>query len=181
MSAPSAGPETASTEATSTETAAKPVTPPTAVERAIRQYLQHLSVERGLARNTLQSYERDLNRYARFLAAEGLREPQDIERGHVSAFAQALHDGADGGTALGVRSAARTIVAVRGLHKFWALEGLTVNDPAHEVRPPMPGKRLPKAIPFSEVERILEAAVTDTPAGLRDAALLEFLYSTGAR
>ncbi|WP_244907296.1 site-specific tyrosine recombinase XerD [Arthrobacter woluwensis] len=182
MSAPSAGPETAAGPgAAAVEAAAKPATPPTAVERAIRKYLQHLSVERGLAQNTLQSYERDLNRYARFLAGEGLAEPQAIERGHVSAFAQALHDGADGGTALGVRSAARTIVAVRGLHKFWALEGLTVNDPAHEVRPPMPGKRLPKAIPFSEVERILEAAVTDTPAGLRDAALLEFLYSTGAR
>jgi integrase/recombinase XerD len=92
-----------------------------------------------------------------------------------------LSDGSDGGTALGVRSAARTVVAVRGLHKFWALEGFTPADPASDVHPPMPGKRLPKAISVDEVTRILEAAGTDTATGLRDRALLEFLYSTGAR
>jgi integrase/recombinase XerD len=80
-----------------------------------------------------------------------------------------------------VRSAARTVVAVRGLHKFWALEGYTPSDPASDVHPPMAGKRLPKAISVDEVTRILEAAGTDTAAGLRDRALLEFLYSTGAR
>jgi integrase/recombinase XerD len=73
------------------------------------------------------------------------------------------------------------VVAVRGLHKFWALEGLTPTDPASDVHPPMPGKRLPKAISVGEVTRILEAAGTDTATGLRDRALLEFLYSTGAR
>jgi integrase/recombinase XerD len=73
------------------------------------------------------------------------------------------------------------VVAVRGLHKFWALEGHTATDPASEVHPPMAGKRLPKAISVDEVTRILEAAGTDTATGLRDRALLEFLYSTGAR
>jgi integrase/recombinase XerD len=73
------------------------------------------------------------------------------------------------------------VVAVRGLHKFWALEGMTTTDPASDVHPPMPGKRLPKAISVDEVTRILEATGTDTAAGLRDRALLEFLYSTGAR
>jgi integrase/recombinase XerD len=73
------------------------------------------------------------------------------------------------------------VVAVRGLHKFWALEGFTPTDPASDVHPPMPGKRLPKAISVDEVTRILEAAGTDTATGLRDRALLEFLYSTGAR
>ena len=72
-------------------------------------------------------------------------------------------------------------MAVRGLHKFWALEGITSTDPASDVHPPMPGKRLPKAISVDEVTRILEAAGTDTATGLRDRALLEFLYSTGAR
>ena len=73
------------------------------------------------------------------------------------------------------------MVAVRGLHKFWALEGVTPTDPASDVHPPMPGKRLPKAISVDEVTRILEAVGTDTATGLRDRALLEFLYSTGAR
>ncbi|WP_426999126.1 site-specific tyrosine recombinase XerD [Pseudarthrobacter sp. N5] len=155
--------------------------PPSDIDRAIADYLQHMGVERGLALNTLSAYRRDLARYSGYLAAAGVQRPEDITRHHVTGFVQALSDGSDGGTALGVRSAARTVVAVRGLHRFWALEGLTTADPASDVHPPMPGKRLPKAISVDEVTRILEAAGTDTPTGLRDRALLEFLYSTGAR
>jgi integrase/recombinase XerD len=163
--------------------AAETVAPaaPTAIDRGITDYLQHMGVERGLAVNTLAAYRRDLARYSRHLTAAGCRRPEEVTRRHVTAFVQALSDGSDGGTALGVRSAARTVVAVRGLHKFWALEGHTPSDPASEVHPPMPGKRLPKAISVDEVTRILEAAGTDTATGLRDRALLEFLYSTGAR
>ena len=143
--------------------------------------MQHMGVERGLAANTLAAYRRDLARYSRYLAGAGCQQPTDITRQHVTGFVRALSDGSDGGSALGVRSAARTVVAVRGLHKFWALEGHTASDPASEVHPPMAGKRLPKAITVDEVTRILEAAGTDTATGLRDRALLEFLYSTGAR
>lgn len=160
---------------------AAPAAPPTAVDRGIIDYLQHMGVERGLAANTLAAYRRDLARYARYLDAAGCRHPEDITRHHVTGYVRALSDGSDGGSPLGVRSAARTVVAVRGLHKFWALEGYTPADPAHEVHPPMAGKRLPKAISVDEVTRILEAAGTDTATGLRDRALLEFLYSTGAR
>ena len=88
-------------------------------------YLQHMGVERGLAANTLSAYRRDLARYANHLARPGGSSPADITRHDVTAFVQALSDGSDGGSALGVRSAARTVVAVRGLHKFWALEGVT--------------------------------------------------------
>ncbi|WP_175321555.1 site-specific tyrosine recombinase XerD [Arthrobacter sp. C9C5] len=160
---------------------AVPARPLTAVDRAITDYLQHMGVERGLAANTLSAYRRDLARYARHLARAGRQRPEEITRRDVTGFVQALSDGSDGGSALGVRSAARTVVAVRGLHKFWALEGVTPADPASDVHPPMPGKRLPKAITVDEVTRILEAAGTDTATGLRDRALLEFLYSTGAR
>ena len=159
----------------------RPAPTPNAIDRAITDYLQHMGVERGLAANTLAAYRRDLARYARYLAGAGCTRPGDITRGHVTGYVQALADGSDGGSALGVRSAARTVVAVRGLHKFWALEGHTPADPASEVHPPMAGKRLPKAISVNEVTRILEAAGTDTATGLRDRALLEFLYSTGAR
>ncbi|MFJ5862720.1 site-specific tyrosine recombinase XerD [Pseudarthrobacter sp. NPDC092439] len=159
----------------------RPAAPPGAIERAITDYLQHMGVERGLAANTLAAYRRDLARYSRYLAAAGCTRPEDITRRHVTGYVQALSDGSDGGSTLGVRSAARTVVAVRGLHKFWAVEGHTPADPASEVHPPMAGKRLPKAISVDEVTRILEAAGTDTATGLRDRALLEFLYSTGAR
>ncbi|WP_284763246.1 site-specific tyrosine recombinase XerD [Arthrobacter sp. efr-133-R2A-63] len=153
----------------------------TSIDRAVTDYLQHLGVERGLASNTLSAYRRDLSRYSNFLAASGVDKPGNISRHDVTAFVQALSDGSDGGAPLGVRSAARTVVAVRGLHKFWALEGTTTADPASDVHPPMPGKRLPKAISVGEVTRILEAAGAETATGLRDRALLEFLYSTGAR
>jgi integrase/recombinase XerD len=168
-------------EAAAPESAAPAAPPQSPIDRAVRAYLQHMGVERGLAANTLSAYRRDLARYSRYLAAQGCLAPDQITRHHVTGFVLALNDGSDGGTALGVRSAARTIVAVRGLHKFWALEGLTTTDPASDVHPPMPGKRLPKAISVDEVTRILEAAGTDTATGLRDRALLEFLYSTGAR
>jgi integrase/recombinase XerD len=158
-----------------------PGRPPSAIDRAMTDYLQHMGVERGLAANTLSAYRRDLARYANHLARTGRQHPADITRHDVTAFARALSDGSDGGSALGIRSAARTVVAVRGLHKFWALEGVTATDPASDVHPPMPGKRLPKAISVDEVTRILEATGTDTATGLRDRALLEFLYSTGAR
>ncbi|WP_258058948.1 site-specific tyrosine recombinase XerD [Arthrobacter sp. B1805] len=147
----------------------------------LRDYLQHMSVERGLSVNTLAAYRRDLRRYGAFLAARGVEEPAQISRHDVSAFAQAVVSGDDGSSALSPRSAARTVVAVRGLHRFWALEGLTEGDPARDVHPPMAGRRLPKAIPVPEVVRILESVDTATPSGLRDRALLEFLYSTGAR
>lgn len=160
---------------------AVPVRPPSAIDRAVTDYLQHMGVERGLAANTLAAYRRDLSRYTTYLAGSGRQRPEDVTRHDVTGFVQALSDGSDGGSPLGVRSAARTVVAVRGLHKFWALEGLTPTDPASDVHPPMPGKRLPKAISVDEVTRILEAAGTDTATGLRDRALLEFLYSTGAR
>lgn len=163
------------------QAAGAPPRPLTPIDRAMTDYLQHMGVERGLAANTLSAYRRDLARYAKHLAQSGRGRPAEITRHDVTAFVQALSDGSDGGSALGIRSAARTVVAVRGLHKFWALEGVTATDPASDVHPPMPGQRLPKAISVDEVTRILEAAGTDTPTGLRDRALLEFLYSTGAR
>jgi len=175
---PPAGEPPASAPKQAASTAARPRT---AIDRAITDYLQHMGVERGLAANTLSAYRRDLARYARHLALAGRERPADITRHDVTGFVQALADGSDGGSVLGVRSAARTVVAVRGLHKFWALEGVTATDPASDVHPPMPGQRLPKAISVDEVTRILEAAGTDTATGLRDRALLEFLYSTGAR
>lgn len=152
-----------------------------AIGRAAGEYLQHMAIERGLAENTLAAYRRDLLRYIRFLQQQSVTTVESISRKDVSGYAQAIVEGSDGGAALSMRSAARNIVAVRGLHKFWALEGHSTADPASDVHPPMAGKRLPKAISVDEVTRILEAAGSDTPTGLRDRALLEFLYSTGAR
>jgi integrase/recombinase XerD len=105
-----------------------------------------------------------------------------VREGDVSAFLAAIRTGDDGRTPLSASSAARTIVAVRGLHRFLAVEGTTAADPARDVRPPTPPRRLPKAISVDAVTRLLESASAGgTPASLRDRALLEVLYGTGAR
>jgi integrase/recombinase XerD len=100
----------------------------------------------------------------------------EVSEAHVSAFLAVLREGADDHPPLAASSAARALVAVRGLHKFAVREGLVELDPAREVKPPAAPRRLPKALPVDDVLRLLE-----TPGGLRDRALLEVLYSTGAR
>lgn len=154
---------------------------PRSLRRPAEAYLDHLAVERGMSVNTLAAYRRDVHRYLGWLSSQGVAEPRDITRQHVTGFLQAVGTGADGGHPLAPRSAARTIVAVRGMHRFWALEQLTEADPAQDVTPPRPAQELPKAIRVDQVTALLEAVPTDTPAGLRDRALLEFLYATGAR
>jgi len=100
----------------------------------------------------------------------------------VSAFLVAIRTGEDGAAQLTASSAARTVVAVRGFHRFLQLEGTAGTDPAREVRPPTAPQRLPKAIPVHDVEQLLEAAsFAGTPGSVRDRALLELLYGSGAR
>ncbi|RJS47296.1 site-specific tyrosine recombinase XerD [Nocardioides cavernaquae] len=155
---------------------------PNGIARAIRTYLDHLSVERGLANNTLMSYRRDLRRYAEYLDGQGINELAAIKEATVSGFLVRLREGDADHPPLGATSAARTVVAVRGFHKFAVLDGLAEIDPAAAVKPPSPAKRLPKALPLSEVEAILEASgAPGTILSLRDRALLEVLYGTGAR
>ena len=157
------------------------------LERQRDSYLAHVTVERGLSHNTVSAYRRDLDRYAAFLAARGIGSLADVTRADVSAFSQAVGTGSDGGTALAPSSASRSIVAIRGWHRFALAEGWTKDDPSHEVRPRAIPRRLPKAITTEQVFAVLEAAgagpeaEAPTVAQLRDRALLEFVYATGAR
>jgi integrase/recombinase XerD len=150
--------------------------------RAVRTYLDHLSVERGLAANTLSSYRRDLRRYQQYLAGQGIDDLAGISEATVSGFLVSLREGDSEHPPLSATSAARTVVAVRGFHRFAVRDGLAEADPAGSVKPPAPAKRLPKALPLDDVEAILEAAgAAGTSLALRDRALLEVLYGTGAR
>jgi integrase/recombinase XerD len=145
-------------------------------------YLDHLTVERGLAGNTISSYRRDLRRYTEFLAGAGVRGLAEVAESDVAGFLTALRQGDDEHPPLSATSAARAVVAVRGLHRFALLDGLVPADVAHEVRPPSPARRLPKAIPVESVVALIEAAGSvEGPRGVRDRALLELLYGTGAR
>ncbi|HEY1702926.1 MAG TPA: site-specific tyrosine recombinase XerD [Trebonia sp.] len=151
---------------------------------AVRDYLRYLTVERGLAANTVEAYRRDLHRYAGHLAVQGRNDLGDVTTSDVAEFLAALREGDGLHPPLSVSSAGRAASAVRGLHAFARAQGLAGSDPAREITPPAPAKRLPKAIPLDQVERILEAAGSTEdpePRVLRDRALLEFLYGTGAR
>ena len=152
------------------------------MERAARGWLNHLEVERGASDNTLASYRRDLARYTAYLHGRQVHDPAKVTEAHVSDFLATLREGSGDHPPLAASSAARTLVAVRGFHRFLALEGDAKDDPAGAVAPPRPPARLPKAISVDEVEQLLAAAsVGDTPASLRDRALLEVLYGAGAR
>ncbi len=152
------------------------------VDDAVKRYLDHLMVERGLAAHTLQAYRRDLRRYAAVLGAAGRTGVGDVTAQDVAGYLAGLREGDEGHPPLAASSAGRAVVAVRGLHAFTLAEGLAPADPARQVRPPAPPRRLPRAIPVADVERLLEAAGTGQgPRPLRDRALLELLYATGAR
>ncbi len=154
----------------------------TEVERSVLDYLSHLGVERGLAANTVTSYRRDLRRYLEHLASRDIQTVGDIGEPDVLAFVGALRSGDADHPPLSAASTARTVVAVRGFHKFLLRERLVSADASAAVKPPRPPSRLPKALPLSDVEAILAAAgEAGTALAKRDRALLEFLYGTGAR
>jgi len=148
----------------------------------VRTYLDHLGVERGLAANTLSSYKRDLRRYLGYLDSVGVADLDAVTEQTVLGFLMALREGDGEHPPLSATSAGRTVVAVRGFHKFAVKDGLARIDPSAGVKPPSPAKRLPKALPLADVESILDAAgAPGTVLALRDRALLELLYGTGAR
>jgi integrase/recombinase XerD len=157
---------------------------------AILGYLQYLEVERGLAANTVSAYHRDLRRYEAVLARWGKASLGEVTPDDVAEFLASLREGSEEDVPLAVSSAARAVIAVRGLHAFAVAQGLAETDPARQVPPPVPPRRLPKAITLAEVERLLDAsgpgsddlsAPGTDPRLIRDRALLEFLYGTGAR
>ena len=144
----------------------------------VEGYLGHLAVERGRAANTLRSYALDLGRYTAHLAGAGIDDLRAVREPDVAAFVTALRTGQ---APLAASSAARALAAVRGLHRFAAAEGLVGSDVAAGVRPPALPSRLPRALTVDQVEQLLAGCVGDGPVALRDRALLELLYSTGAR
>jgi integrase/recombinase XerD len=157
--------------------------PTTSLARTAQAYRDHLTVERGLAPNSLSAYSRDLRRYLEFCAGRGITAADQVTESDLGDFLAWLRQGSAEHPPLAAASAARTLVAVRGFHRFAVEEGVSATDPGREVKPPSAAKRLPKALTVDEVEAILTSTggVAAQPLGLRDRALLEFLYGTGAR
>ncbi|MEV7693629.1 site-specific tyrosine recombinase XerD [Microbacterium sp. NPDC089189] len=155
------------------------------IERAVEVYLRHVTIERGLAAHTVDAYRRDLAVYAAWLAEAGLADVAEITAAHVADF------GAERARAEprpAASSLARLQSSVRGWHRFLVREGIRDDDPATTLRPPKLPQRLPKALTIDQVERLLDAAGPAPGAdrsaeavAVRDRALVELLYATGAR
>lgn len=155
-----------------------------APDAAISRYMRHLSIERGLTDNSLAAYRRDFARYRDWLEEQQIADLGAVTPAVISAYVASL-SGAGAGASPPITYAASTITrmvsSVRGLHRFLFDEGLLPDNPGRGARTPKPAKLLPKALPIEAVEALLAAVEGDRLVDLRDRALLELLYATGAR
>jgi integrase/recombinase XerD len=158
--------------------ARRPVDRPDSVDRppmAIVRYLRHLEVERRMAANTLEAYQRDLGRLARFAAGRD-RRVEALDRGDLEAFVRETM-----ASGLSPTSTARLVACVRGLYRFLRMIGDVPHNPADDLHAPRALTSLPHSLAFEEIEALLAAPDTSTARGLRDRALIEVLYATGLR
>ena len=148
-----------------------PPTPP-----LVAEFLAALRAERGCAANTIEAYRRDLQAYVGFLADRGAGGPIEAGVATVREYLESL-----AGRGLASSSRARAVSALRGWYRFLKLEGRLANDPTELLEAPRGWKKLPRFLSAAEVERLLAHPDRDSPAGLRDAVLLELLYDCGLR
>jgi integrase/recombinase XerD len=148
------------------------------LDRALNAYLRHITIERGLSEHSIAAYRRDLSAYVDWLHERGIEATEGITQAVVAEFIgeRSAADPPPAATSL-----ARLQSSVRGWHRFLAREGIEEDDPTGRMRPPKTPQRLPKALTIDQVERLLAAPSPEDPMGIRDRALLELLYATGAR
>ena len=144
-------------------------------------WLDHLAVERGVSANTLSNYRRDVERYLDWLEETGRTDLGEVASTDLEDYVADLRRGSEGRKGLAASSASRALVVARGLHKFAVSEGVIAVDVAAGVSPPKLGEKLPDTLSIEEVGKLLDACPAETPTQLRDKALLEVLYATGAR
>lgn len=148
------------------------------LERALDAYLRHVTIERGLSTHTVAAYRRDLGGYLEWLQTDGLSDTLEVTPAVVGRF---IAERAGTVPPPAATSLARLQSSVRGWHRFLVREGIELDDPTGRLRPPKAPRRLPKALTIDQIERLLAAPSAEEPLGIRDRALLELLYATGAR
>ncbi|QAY60853.1 site-specific tyrosine recombinase XerD [Microbacterium protaetiae] len=148
------------------------------LDRAVNAFLRHVTVERGLSEHTVAAYRRDLAGYLQWMAAHGAGDSGQVTPDLVAEF---IAERSRAVPRPAASSLARLQSSVRGLHRYLQREQIEADDPTGRLRPPKLPQRLPKALTIDQVERLLAAPAPDEPLGLRDRALLELLYATGAR
>lgn len=149
-----------------------------ALDNLAASWINHLAVEKGASKNTISNYRRDLRRYVGWLEEVGIDKLSDVQRQHVEEYLKHLRE------TMAVSSASRALIVARGLHKFAVTEGAVDVDVASEVSPPAIPQHLPETLTVEQVTQLIEAIPTGesaSPLDLRDRAMLEMLYGTGAR
>ncbi|MCA1796873.1 MAG: site-specific tyrosine recombinase XerD [Desulfuromonadaceae bacterium] len=149
---------------------------PETFDALLDAFTDYLSIERGLARNSIEAYSADLHRFIEFCTASGVKQPGEINSEHIRAFFSHLkHAG------LGVRSRARYLAALRGFYTFALEEGWLGHNPVTEIETPKLLHTLPHVLSLAEVEALLESCSNENSLGMRDRAMLEVLYACGLR
>lgn len=143
---------------------------------AREEYLGYLLVERGSSQNTIEAYGHDLNRYIDYLAGSGVTDPDEVERPLVEDYVRALCD-----LGLAASSVERGVSAVKGFHRFMYNEGIASSCPTAGLPLPAKPSRLPDVISREQAAKLLDQPFPNSPAGLRDHAVLEVLYGCGLR
>ncbi|MBD2861394.1 site-specific tyrosine recombinase XerD [Paenibacillus oceani] len=146
------------------------------MKRHMQSFIQYLSVERGLSRNTLESYSRDVTHYLEHIGGLGVTSIEESAKSHIVNYLLFLKQLGRAPTTV-----SRNIVSIRAFYQYLLREKTITQDPSLDVEMPKLEKRLPKVMTVEEVERLLEAPVTTVPGGMRDKAMLELLYATGIR
>lgn len=149
--------------------------------RGVERYLRHVALELGLSANSQAAYRRDLAAYTAWLEGRGVAGLDEVTPETLAAYVSDLAAPGDGSAPLAPASITRRISTVRGLHRFLFEEGVLETHAGSGVRTPKNPQKLPKALPIEEVEALLAAVGGDDPVQLRDRALLELLYASGAR
>lgn len=146
------------------------------MEQVLKNFLHHLAAERGLAKNTLDSYRIDINQYFTYLKQQGIGQVQQTSQNHILGHLMQLQN-----TGRAPATISRRLAAIKTLYRYMVNEGLIKSDPAANLESPRLGQRLPLVLTCQEVEALLNQPQPNTPTGMRDKAMLELLYATGIR
>jgi integrase/recombinase XerD len=153
--------------------------PELSLASSLERYLRYVSIERGLSTNTVAAYRRDLGVYLAFLDESAVHQPSEATPAHIAAFTRHLSTREQ--APLTASSISRMLSSVRSFHRYLLDEGQVEVDVATEATPPKLPSRLPKAISVEQMAAVLATCEGDSPQAMRDRALLELLYATGAR
>ncbi len=146
------------------------------MDSLVESFVHYMAVERGLAPNTLESYERDLTAYVGFLERAGIVDVHRVEPVAITGYLQDLRERGRASATV-----SRNVASIRAFHSFLVREGVTADDPAVDLPSPRQTRRLPRVMTADEVVQLLAQPMGPSAIGVRDRAMLELLYATGLR